>query len=159
MTTNDAEFDKLFTVEQANNMLPLVRAIVTDLAQLYQELVDRQQRLDHLTAGREHDSGDPYSDELREMEAGMERDRQRLRGFVQELRELGVQCKDPAQGLIDFPSQMDDRIVYLCWKLGEPEVLYWHELDAGFAGRQSLAAGTAIGEGEAGLGVDYGEGN
>jgi hypothetical protein len=46
------------------------------------------------------------------------------------------------EGLVDFPSLMDGRIVYLCWRLGEPEVLHWHELKSGFAGRQSLTAGS-----------------
>jgi hypothetical protein len=55
---------------------------------------------------------------------------------------LGVEPKSGPEGLIDFPSLVDDRLVYLCWKLGEPEVLYWHELEAGFRGRQSLVAGS-----------------
>ena len=140
MTSPTPDFDKLFTVEEANKMLPLVRAIVTDLQSLYLDLVERQRRMDHLNAGRDDDASDPYSDELRSIESQMEGDRDRLRGFVNELRELGVECKDPARGLIDFPSEMDGEIVYLCWKVDEPEVLHWHTLDAGFAGRQSLTA-------------------
>ena len=46
------------------------------------------------------------------------------------------------EGLVDFPSRLDGRTVFLCWRLGEPEVLHWHELDAGFAGRQPLVAGS-----------------
>ena len=64
----------------------------------------------------------------------------RLQEFVDELRDLGVEPKNGPDGLIDFPSMMDGRLVYLCWKLGEPEVQHWHELDAGFAGRHSLMA-------------------
>jgi hypothetical protein len=52
---------------------------------------------------------------------------------------LGVEPKG-GDGLVDFPALWDGRLVYLCWKLGEPEVLYWHEIDAGFAGRQPLTA-------------------
>ena len=58
-----------------------------------------------------------------------------------ELRKLGVELKDHNTGLIDFPCRMGDREVYLCWRLGEPEVGYWHEVNAGFAGRQKLPAG------------------
>jgi len=148
---------KRFTVDQANSMLPLVKAIVTDVSQLYSELVDRQQRLDHLLAGRDREAGDPYSDELREMEGQMERDRLRLREYVQELQELGVECKDPGRGLIDFPSEMDGRTVYLCWMLGEPEVLHWHELDAGFAGRKPLTAESVSNGGDSSLDVEYGD--
>ena len=56
------------------------------------------------------------------------------------MQDLGVEPKNAVEGLVDFPSIMDDRVVYLCWKLDEPEVLYWHEVDAGFAGRQPLTA-------------------
>ncbi|MEX0979285.1 MAG: DUF2203 family protein, partial [Pirellulales bacterium] len=51
------------------------------------------------------------------------------------------------EGLVDFPCRMDGRIVFLCWKLGEPEVTHWHELDSGYAGRQSLVAGSLAQDG------------
>ena len=159
MTDTQPQPAKLFTVEQANSMLPLVRAIVADLSKLFRDLADRQTRLDHLTSGRERDEADVYSDELREMESQLQQDRLQLREYAKELHDLGVECKDPLRGLIDFPSEMDGRIVYLCWKLGEEEVLHWHELDAGFSGRQSLTAGSvAGGDGDAdnaGLDADF----
>jgi hypothetical protein len=58
---------------------------------------------------------------------------------------LGAELKDPRVGLIDFLAQVDGRDVYLCWKLGEDEIAYWHELEAGFAGRQSLLEGSLPG--------------
>jgi len=60
--------------------------------------------------------------------------------LIAELAELGVELKGLPNGLCDFPSLRDGREVYLCWLLGEAEVLHWHELDAGFAGRQLLVA-------------------
>jgi hypothetical protein len=132
---------KLFTIEEANLSLPLVRAITTDLVQLATELVERRQRLAMLMTGREREAGNPYSDELIAVEAEVEKDALRLRGFVQELSDLGVEPKSAMDGLVDFPSLQDGRLVYLCWKLGEPEIMHWHELDDGFAGRQSIAAG------------------
>lgn len=132
---------KLFTVDEANAMLPLVRAIAKDVSELYHDLIERQRRLDLLTGRRDIEVGDPYSDELVEMERELEADQRRLREYVEELQHLGVELKGPADGLLDFPSEMDGRIVYLCWKLGEPEVAHWHELDTGFAGRHSLAVG------------------
>lgn len=143
MSGHSPKHRKLFTVEQANAMLPLVKAIVADLSRLYTDLVDRQQRLAHLGAGRERSAGDVYGDELAQIERDLEKDKRQLREYVSELNALGVECKDPAQGLIDFPSDMDGRVVYLCWRLGEPEVLFWHELEAGFSGRQSLTADAA----------------
>jgi hypothetical protein len=131
---------KLFTIEEANQTLPLVRAITADLVQLTNELVERRQRLAMLTSGREREVGNPYSDELAAIEAEIEKDAQRLREFVDELIALGVEPKSAMDGLIDFPAMLDGRLVYLCWKLGEPEVIHWHEVDAGFAGRQTIAA-------------------
>jgi hypothetical protein len=63
--------------------------------------------------------------------------------YVRELKALGVELKDYFTGLIDFPSLMDGRPVYLCWRLGEPEVAHWHELEAGVAGRQKLVSDTS----------------
>ena len=58
--------------------------------------------------------------------------------FEQELADLGIALKDRRLGLVDFPSELGGRQVWLCWRLGEPEVQFWHDLDAGFAGRQPL---------------------
>jgi hypothetical protein len=133
---------RLFTIEQANAMLPLVKAITNDLATLAADVMERRHRLAVLTAGRELKLGDPYADELAQTEAEIEHDIARVQEYLAELRALGVEPKGAMEGLVDFPSLMDGRIVYLCWRLGEPELLHWHELEAGFAGRQSLTAGT-----------------
>jgi hypothetical protein len=132
---------RLFTVEEANATLPLVQAIVQDVVAVSQEIVERRERLAQIKAGRRGSANDAYSEELTQVEDELEAQRARLYEFADELRELGVELKDGLVGLCDFPSMMDDRVVYLCWKLGEPEVLHWHELDAGFSGRRSLAAG------------------
>ena len=139
---------KTFTIEQANAMLPLVRAITSDLTNLAREIVERRQQLSQLTAGRKSKAGDPYSEELVQMEADLERSVERVHGYLQELTDLGVEPKGAVEGLVDFPCKMDGRVVYLCWRLGEAEVLHWHEINAGFAGRQSLVAGSSTGERE-----------
>jgi hypothetical protein len=137
---------RLFTIEQANAMLPLVRAITSDLAALAKDVVERRHRLALLTSGRDLKPGDPYSDELAQMESELERDASRLQEYVDELRELGVEPKGAVEGLVDFPCRLEGRLALLCWKLGEPEVLYWHDLDSGFGGRQPLTAGSVSGE-------------
>jgi hypothetical protein len=136
---------RYFTIDQANATLPLVRAITSDLATLAKDVVERRHRLALLTSGRDLKPGDPYSDELAQMEAELERDAIRLQGYVDELRELGVEPKGAVEGLVDFPCKLDGRTVLLCWKLGEPEVLFWHDLESGFAGRQPLTAGSVPG--------------
>ena len=133
---------KLFSVEQANAALPLVRAIAGDLAELSREVIDRRERLNLLRGTREARPYGPYGEELTQVEDELQKDMLRLQEFVEELRELGVEPKNGPEGLIDFPSMMDGRLVFLCWKLGEPEVLHWHELEAGFSGRQPLTAGS-----------------
>lgn len=131
---------KRFSVEQANSMLPLVSAITRDLVDLSQDVSERQARVENLKTARDRSGNDPYTEELSHSERELEKDKQRLQEFAGELRALGVEPRCATEGLIDFPSELEGRIVYLCWKLGEAEVLYWHELDAGFQGRQRLTA-------------------
>ncbi|MCA9171736.1 MAG: DUF2203 family protein, partial [Planctomycetales bacterium] len=97
---------KFFTVEEANRMLPLVRAIVMDLVQLSGDVSDRRHRLNHLLSGRELESRDVYSDELADAERGLRRDTLRLREYIEELRQLGVEARGD-EGQVDFPATMD----------------------------------------------------
>lgn len=143
MAENHSHAVKTFSVEQANACLPLVRSIVADMVSLARDMIERRQRLDQLTSGRSSSKGDPYSDELAQIEEELEKDTERLMGYAGELIELGVEPKGAAEGLVDFPHVLDGRMVYLCWKYNEPEVLYWHERDAGFAGRRPLTVGAA----------------
>jgi hypothetical protein len=131
---------KYFTVAEANATLPLLRAILRDITALARDLHERHERLARLRPSKRGAIGEAYDEELREVEAEFERDQERMREYVQELDGLGVLLKSPDTGLIDFPCWMDNREVYLCWQLGEDEVAHWHELGAGFAGRQRLLA-------------------
>jgi hypothetical protein len=79
------------------------------------------------------------------MEAELRRGEERMRELQEELAQLGVELKDFFIGLIDFRSMQDGREVYLCWKLGEPDVGHWHELDAGYAGRRPILERAARG--------------
>ncbi|HET8569085.1 MAG TPA: DUF2203 domain-containing protein [Candidatus Limnocylindria bacterium] len=102
-----------FTRAEAERLLPTVRPMLEDLRR-------------RMAAFRRQQS-EPLAREIR--------------AIAQEIAELGVELKDPDQGLIDFRAVRRGREVYLCWKLGEPErILYWHDLDAGFAGRQAIDA-------------------
>jgi len=129
---------KYFTVAEANAALPLVRAIVKDIAQVAPELRDRQERLDRIAPPDAPQVGAAHQEEVEELRAQVERDLERMCEFVEELNKLGVELKDAFTGLLDFPCRMNDREVYLCWRLGESEVGHWHELQAGYAGRQKI---------------------
>ena len=142
-----------FTVDEANRTLPLVRMIVGDIVELFADLQRRRERLVALRSrqgGRARGVDDPYEAEVIQMESELEADVERLQEFADELKKLGVELKDPASGLVDFPTEISGREVYLCWRLGEPVVGYWHELDAGIAGRQALPAS----EGSRGIPAD-----
>ncbi len=127
---------KYFTVSEANATLPLVRAIVRDITELATELRERHERLERLRP--DDGSSAAHEEELLRAEAEFERARGRMEEYERELRQLGVELKDYFMGLVDFPALLNGRPVYLCWRLGEPEVAHWHDLEAGFAGRQKL---------------------
>jgi hypothetical protein len=129
---------RIFTPAEADATLPLVRAIVTDLVGLSRDLAERRQRLNLLLAGKGKKSRDPYHEELVQIQKDMDKDIPQLKEYVEELKALGVEPKSGAEGLVDFPAVMDGHRVYLCWKLGETRVLFWHDLDSGFAGRQPV---------------------
>ena|ERR1044071_4022638 len=126
----------LFTVEQANRTLPLVRRIVADIVDQHRRWRDTIVALDLLASTQRADEPHDRAEQL-------ERDAQALAREIdackRELEALGILLKDHRQGLVDFPSMMGGRRVLLCWQLGEPEVQFWHEEDAGFPGRQPLS--------------------
>jgi hypothetical protein len=137
----DQQAKRFFTLEEANQRLPLVRAIVRDIVELFTDVEQRRLRLVELF--ERHPPGSkrvasPYTEELEQMQADIQADIERLNQFAHELEELGVELKDPRVGLIDFPTLVDGREAYFCWKLDEPEVGFWHELTTGFQGRQPV---------------------
>lgn len=131
---------RYYTVEDANRALPYVRAVVTDVVRQGEVVEELQRRLARL--GRERRRGvateDAYSEELAQFRRELETEEERLETFHQELKALGIELRN-LEGLCDFPSLKDGREVYLCWRLGEPAVAHWHELEAGFAGRRRIA--------------------
>ena len=126
---------RTFSVLQANRALPLVRRIAEDIVAQYRRWQEKVREFESLAANASGEIPDLRAERL-------QRDVQELAaeidGYVAELIDLGVEFKDYERGLVDFPGERDGRRVYLCWQLGEPEVRFWHELDAGFNGRQPL---------------------
>ena len=137
---------KYYTPTEANATLPLVRAILRDVMQLAADLRERAERLRKAGGGKKR-RDDAHAEELRQVEADLERDQEKMAEFFAELGGLGIEMKDPFTGLIDFPCWMNNHEVYLCWRYGEPEVGHWHEIDAGFAGRQKLQESGSRGQG------------
>jgi hypothetical protein len=122
------EGKKYFTVAQANQALPYVRRVTSDIREAYRRAVSLQQEMEFPLP--DHDT-----DQLRDE---YERIMQRLNELVDELTAVGAELKDYDKGLVDFPAVHEGREVLLCWMLGEDEVKAWHEVDAGFAGRREI---------------------
>lgn len=127
---------RLFTLEEALELLPSVRQLVLEIQAAKREVDAHSAELERLlgtTSGNGHLAAD-----LAAARAGVEAAGERLESLMQELDSLGVQLKGIEEGLIDFPSERDGRVVLLCWRLGEETIAWWHEVDAGFRGRQPI---------------------
>jgi hypothetical protein len=142
MTRKRIEPKESFSIEQATAMLPLVSVIAADISHLSRDLLDRRRRLDYLLAGRSPNDRDVYHEELVQVKSDLESDNSRLAEYLDELKTLGVKPANGPEGMVDFPSILEGRKIALCWKLGEPEVAYWHETDAGCSHRRPLMAGS-----------------
>jgi len=120
----------LFTVREANELIPFLSDKLEELARVHQKL--------------EVWSKDAPSQQEITLRGGMLVDPRyvalltRLQNLVDDICSAGCYLKDLESGLVDFPTLWEGREVYLCWKLGETEVGHWHEVEAGFAGRRSL---------------------
>lgn len=125
-----------FTVDHANRTLPLVRKIVEDVVREHRRWQEAIVELDLLVSGARADLPDPRATALERQIQTIARE---IEAFEGELEALGIQLKDRRIGLIDFPSELDGRRVLLCWRLGEPSVQFWHDENAGYAGRQPLS--------------------
>ena len=125
----------MFTVEQATRTLPLVRKIVEDIVQQHRRWREAILELDLVASTARDDDPPDRASRLKRKVQTLARE---LDSYQRELDDLGILLTDRRLGLIDFPSEMNGRPVLLCWRIGEPEVMYWHEVDAGFAGRQPL---------------------
>ncbi len=127
--------EKVFTVEDANRTLPLVRRIVEDLVRQYTRWQERLAELEIVAAGTHSASRAEMETLQKEVQALATE----IEGYVEEIASLGAETKVPLDaGLVDFPGEIDGRPVYLCWRLGEAAIEHWHEIDAGFSGRQPL---------------------
>lgn len=122
---------KYFTVEEANRTLPLVERIVGDIVTTHRTLEERVEEYRSLAP-------DEDPERRRAMASGIEELTATVNRFIGELHELGALFKGIEEGLVDYYAMLDDRPVFLCWKLGEERIEWWHEIEAGYAGRQRL---------------------
>jgi hypothetical protein len=120
--------ERRYSVEEANALLPVLAPMLERLREAHRQVVARSGAL--LAAARGNGGGAAGREVL---DASREAAR-----LLAQAAALGVIVRDPEVGLVDFPSEREGRPVYLCWRLGEPAVAWWHPLDTGFAGRRPL---------------------
>jgi hypothetical protein len=126
-----------FTREEAETLLPRLTEVLLAMREgkrEYDSFVERAAALSDKMRG----NGQLLEGDLKTAQEGLEKAVAELNSLGEQISELGCELKDIDQGLIDFRTEMDGREVYLCWKLGEEHVEWWHDLHTGFAGRQPL---------------------
>lgn len=128
---------RYFSRREAEALLPLVTEILLEIQAGKREL-DRVEAEWRELARKATGNGHVFEEQARLLRAELERLASRLNAALQRLTDLDVELKDIELGLVDFRALHEGREVYLCWRLGEPEIGYWHELDTGYAGRQPL---------------------
>jgi hypothetical protein len=127
----DPAFERLFSVEEANALLPKLREIL-DQATLHRDaLREKAPHMEPILRAAIGNGGGKVGSEY-----GLEA--YNLYLAVERIRELGVVLKDLDMGLLDFPHEREGRVVFLCWHPPEESVTFWHDLDTGYAGRQPL---------------------
>jgi len=132
---SSSPYSKLFTINEANALLPIVRPLIEKLLdtirrlRVKSEMVIRAEQIDPETPN--------LMGRLQQNEeiAGLIK---QINDSVNEIQQPGCVCKGVEQGLLDFPCLLGKEIVFLCWQYGEAEVVYWHRIEDGFAGRRPL---------------------
>lgn len=122
---------KFFTLQQANEALKIIRPLMDEVQAIRQRILEKQPET---WSAIERSVGNGGNRTL----SRMVRDFERLDTLIHQILDTGAQIKDINLGLLDFSALRDGREVYLCWKHGEGEIAFWHEVDAGYAGRQPI---------------------
>ena len=130
---------KTFTLDEAQALLPVLESLLKramegrQAAEAVESALSELSRRIFLAGGMKIDTTQVAS-----QRAVLEEHLKRVRETVAEIDAIGVQVKDLESGLLDFPCRLDEKIVLLCWRMGEPSIDYWHTMDAGFKGRQPI---------------------
>lgn len=122
---------RYFTVQEANELLPELEPLVGELLERRARVVAMRKQLGDTLDDVQSDVGGPVQSQMVQDFMAIER-------LVHRIRSYGCILKDMNSGLLDFLSERDGREVYLCWRYGEPEVAYYHELHTGFSGRRPV---------------------
>jgi len=122
---------RFFTIQEANEALKTVRQLMDEVQVIRQKILANQPEA---WPAIEKSAGNGGNKAL----SAMVQDFERLDALIHQILDTGVQIKDINSGLLDFSAMRNGREVYLCWKYGEGDIAFWHEVDAGYAGRQPI---------------------
>ena len=124
-----------FTVEEANALLPTLIPLLEELREIAERLTEIRDELAAVTpSGRLNG----MASRVLQLETEATSATPRAESILRRLFGLGVEVKDPLTGLIDFRTLRGGQEVYLCWRLGELDIAWWHDLDSGIRGRRRL---------------------
>jgi hypothetical protein len=128
---------KRFTRDEAEELLPYIAPLLFKLRELKRQQDDLQAQRTELVQ-KSRGNGHGVDNEAGKVQREMEELGTHINELIEKVQGMGIELKDPELGLVDFRSIREGREVYLCWQLGEEHLSFWHEIDAGFAGRQPL---------------------
>jgi hypothetical protein len=126
-----------FTLEEATSLLPQLTKILLAMQARKRDLDGLRQQLAE-AAAQAAGNGHLVERELGQKRTAVEEAASALSDLVRQITDLGCELKGVEEGLVDFRAVRDGREVYLCWRLGEERIGFWHDLEEGFAGRQPL---------------------
>jgi hypothetical protein len=129
---------RLFTLPEANALLAEIRPAAERMVDLRRHHLEAIDRRDALEARIGSNGGGITRADVAALETEVEQIEAALAAVIDSILSAGVQVKDIEAGLLDFPSQRDDEIVLLCWRVGEDEIEFWHRQEEGFAGRKPV---------------------
>ncbi len=122
---------KYFSVDEANALLPRLKVLLEQVLAARERIIDSRSRWEPIMEQASGNGGGQHGKPLYQ-------DTDKIQLTLAQFDEWGIVLKDVDSGLVDFPHMRNGREVYLCWRLGEARVAYWHDVDTGFAGRQPL---------------------
>ncbi|MSQ62005.1 MAG: DUF2203 family protein [Dehalococcoidia bacterium] len=128
---------RLFSIEEANALIPYLEEAMRRALDIRVEL-DRFSEEAAAIAARATGNGHAGHGEMDAKQKAAQEAAARLEALATEVRDHGCELKDIRRGLTDFPHERNGQVVYLCWMLGEQTITHWHEIEAGFSGRQPL---------------------
>ncbi|HEY5983821.1 MAG TPA: DUF2203 domain-containing protein [Anaerolineales bacterium] len=123
---------RLFTVDEAKEAIKLIRPLIGEILRIRADVLSRQPEL---WTAMQRAAGNGGSADL----SRLAKDFDRLDKLVHRILDSGAEIKDLGEGLVDFRASRRDQTVYLCWKYGEEDLAFWHDMEAGFSGRKPLA--------------------